>query len=38
MKIPKDMSPEDKIQHIVENTSCVVRLGEYLSPGCPQDG
>jgi len=28
-KIPLHMAPEDKIRHIVQNTSCVIRIGEH---------
>lgn len=28
LQVPQDMTPEQKIEHIVQNTACVVRIGE----------
>ncbi|KAF9535498.1 chalcone-flavanone isomerase-domain-containing protein [Crepidotus variabilis] len=33
LKIPADMSPEDKVKHIVKNTSCVIRIVPTRSTG-----
>ena len=28
LKIPKDATPDEKIQYIVKNTACLLRIGE----------
>lgn len=29
LQVPRDLTPEDKIKHIINNTACVVRIGEW---------